>query len=249
MKISSATRRNFIEVAGGAGLAFFGFCRLGTADESVRGVDGPDRAQKILRVGMARPMRHIYPVSQFDQAGLVLSQHLGEHLCAADSIQLRPVLATRWWSSEDDTLWTFEIRPDVVFHDGETLTAGDVAASITRQNDDVAAKIVDPLTVAFRLPAPDPHFPWSVSSLNHASIIVPAEMEDPPVGTGPFRLHDFSASQGTVFLPHEGYWNRDALPPAARAIARLEFVYYADAAEAYEAALRGDVDRFLLPPV
>ena len=40
-------------------------------------------------------------------------------------------LAERWALSDDGTTWTFELRPDVTWHDGQPLTAEDVAFSYT----------------------------------------------------------------------------------------------------------------------
>ena len=43
-----------------------------------------------------------------------------------------PLLAKSWTSNEDGTVWTFELRDDVTFHDGEKMTAAAVVDSINR---------------------------------------------------------------------------------------------------------------------
>jgi len=43
-----------------------------------------------------------------------------------------PGLATEWESNDDGTVWTFTLRDDVTFHDGEELRAGAVQASFAR---------------------------------------------------------------------------------------------------------------------
>ena len=43
-----------------------------------------------------------------------------------------PGLATSWETSDDGLTWTFDIRDDVVFSDGEPLTAEDVAFTFSR---------------------------------------------------------------------------------------------------------------------
>ena len=45
---------------------------------------------------------------------------------------LVPALATEWEASEDGLTWTFTIREDIKFHNGDTLTAEDVAWSWDR---------------------------------------------------------------------------------------------------------------------
>ena len=43
-----------------------------------------------------------------------------------------PGLATEWESNDDGTVWTFTLRDDVTFHDGEALSADAVQASFAR---------------------------------------------------------------------------------------------------------------------
>src|SRR5438477_13169954 len=49
------------------------------------------------------------------------------------NLKLEPALATKWGQS-DPTTWFFDIRPNVKFHDGSTLTADDVVFSLNRAN-------------------------------------------------------------------------------------------------------------------
>lgn len=46
-----------------------------------------------------------------------------------------PMLATEWTKNEDGTVWTFQIRDDVTFHDGTPLTAQQVVNSFQRSMD------------------------------------------------------------------------------------------------------------------
>ena len=84
-----------------------------------------------------------------------------------ETYEIVPSLATAWSISDDGLAWTFEIRPDVIFHDGSALDAEDVVASIERAMEpesnrttslltrvsDVAA--VDEDTVEVNLSEPD----------------------------------------------------------------------------------------------
>ena len=47
------------------------------------------------------------------------------------NMEILPQLAESWVATADDT-WIFNIRRGVMFHDGSSLTAGDVAFSINR---------------------------------------------------------------------------------------------------------------------
>lgn len=48
---------------------------------------------------------------------------------------LVPALASGWNVEDDARTWTFRLRGDVTFHDGERLRAGDVTASLARACD------------------------------------------------------------------------------------------------------------------
>ena len=52
---------------------------------------------------------------------------------------LVPALATEWAASEDGLTWTFTLREDVIFHNGDPLTAEDVAWSWERTIFDPAS--------------------------------------------------------------------------------------------------------------
>ena len=72
-----------------------------------------------------------------------------------------PLLAERWETSADGLVWTFHLRPNVTFHDGEPLSAEAVKLSIEAAKDHSGASfiwaplktidIVDSQTVRFNL--------------------------------------------------------------------------------------------------
>lgn len=63
----------------------------------------------------------VYATKEDDQGRLI-----------ADPTKVDPHLATDWNVSEDGTLWTFNLRDDVVFHSGNPLTSADVKYSFDR---------------------------------------------------------------------------------------------------------------------
>ncbi|HEC34952.1 MAG TPA: ABC transporter substrate-binding protein [Anaerolineae bacterium] len=136
-----------------------------------------------------------------------------------------PALAESWDVSEDGLTWTFHLRPGVKFHDGDTLTADAVVASIERTRalgtgaswiwwmvDSIEA--VDELTVEFTLSTPYP-LDRVVASTYAAWIMSPtaAAMEDSEwfeagneAGTGPWMLESYTPDEEVVLTRFEDYW-------------------------------------------
>jgi peptide/nickel transport system substrate-binding protein len=69
-----------------------------------------------------------------DGESLRVIQQIFETLVALEPGGTEPVpgLAESWEPNEDGTEWTFQIRPDVTFHDGDPLTAEAVCANFDR---------------------------------------------------------------------------------------------------------------------
>ena len=69
--------------------------------------------------------------------GIMVLQNVYETLTHYDpeTGKVVPMLATSWSSNEDGTVWVFQIRDDVVFHDGSKLTAQQVVNSFKRSMD------------------------------------------------------------------------------------------------------------------
>ncbi|HLN13071.1 MAG TPA: ABC transporter substrate-binding protein [bacterium] len=119
---------------------------------------------------------------------------------------LVPDLAASWTMSPDGIQWTFRLKPNVRFHNGKVLDAGDVAATFTRILDpktaspkrgDFAAidrvEVVDPLTVRFVLR--QAFAPFLAALGQGWGAILPAnaiasgnDFGSHPIGTGPFQL-------------------------------------------------------------
>lgn len=137
-----------------------------------------------------------------------------------------PLLAERWESDADGTVWTFYLRPNVKFHDGEPLTADAVKMSIEAAADHGGAsfiwwmldsiEVVDDLTVKFNLTTSAP-IDLIASSLYGAWIVSPKALEAAAAdenyfetgieaGTGPYMLESYKADQEIVLTRFDDYW-------------------------------------------
>jgi len=137
---------------------------------------------------------------------------------------LVPKLAESWDASADATQWTFKLRKGVEFHDGRTLNADDVIASINHhrgENSTSSAKtMVDPIVeisadgdrVKFVLSGGDADFPFKLSSFNF-----PIYQANPNgslnwksrIGTGGYVLKDFDPGVRASFERNPNYWQGD----------------------------------------
>ena len=105
----------------------------------------PAAAENVLRWSSVGGAATIDPHG-FDEAPTFaqLSQ-VYEGLIGVDSnLELVPRLATAWRLVEP-TIWEFELRPNVRFHDGTPLTAEDVVFSIARAKADLLGGVAGPL--------------------------------------------------------------------------------------------------------
>lgn len=139
----------------------------------------------------------------------------------SDTLEAEPALAIDW-ENEDPLTWTFKLREDVTFHDGEPFTAEDVkytfdkildpdfkAPYITLYAPIESIEVIDEYTVQFNLG--QPYAPL----INYLDIgIVPkhiAEQDEnklasEPIGTGPYKMMKWEKNNKIHFEANEAYW-------------------------------------------
>ncbi len=85
------------------------------------------KAGGTLRVAILAPTKPPEPSQVADEGGLAVISIVGEFLTFSDAqLNLKPWLATSWKPNAAATVWTFQIRKGVKFHNGQTMTADDV---------------------------------------------------------------------------------------------------------------------------
>lgn len=145
-----------------------------------------------------------------------------------DGLNIVPALATSWEVSDDGTVWTFQLRDDVVFHNGRAMTADDVVYTYERLLDPEtgsgnAYKLVGspsiealgPTTVQFTLAEPSGIFLGSLAIDKSLGIIARESVEDgtintTPIGTGPFAITEFLPGTSLTLERNDAYWKTDA---------------------------------------
>lgn len=129
-------------------------------------------------------------------------------------------VASDYKVSEDGTVYTFTLRENVKFHNGDTVTAEDVKYSIERnagmldQQLLVSAfariesiNILDASTVEVVLSEADTEF------IGYMTVaIIPKDYNgqaSAPVGTGPFRFVSYTPQQSIKMEKFADYWQKD----------------------------------------
>ncbi|MGW4856674.1 ABC transporter substrate-binding protein [Streptomyces sp. NPDC004288] len=168
-----------------------------------------------------------------------------------------PGLATAWTSSPDKLTWTYTIRKDSTWSDGQRATAEDAAWTFNKMMTDPNAATAngsftanfaqvtapDPQTLVIRLKKPQatmtaldvpivPKHVWEkvtdFSKFNNDKTF-------PIVGNGPFVITDYKVDQYIKLKPNEKFWR------GAPKFDELVFKYYKDGDAAVAALQKGEV--------
>lgn len=207
---SNLSRRALL--AGAAGLAIgMALVSHGTAAETARA--GVLR-YATLGLDTSDPHRHT--------GSIAVQQAYVETLTSiAANGAVEPFLAESFDVSSDGLVYTFKLRPDVKFHNGDVMTAADVAANFERVKSKVkggwlvtamqlvtAIETPDDQTVVVKLNAPYAPF---LNLLSELWILSPKsdgweETIKTPIGTGPFTFGTWQPKVKLTAPAFADYW-------------------------------------------
>ncbi|AIJ45037.1 ABC transporter substrate-binding protein [Comamonas testosteroni] len=164
-----------------------------------------------------------------------------------------PLLAESWEVSSDLKTYTFRLRKDVKFQNGEPFNAAAVKFSFDRAASDkstnkdkrtfanLSTKVADEHTVVLTSQEIDPDFLFMMGQAT--SIIVEpksaATNASKPVGTGPYQLAAWARGSSVTLSAWPGYRSATGIR-----IKRAVFRFIPDPAAQVAALLAGDVDAF-----
>ena len=181
----------------------------------------------------------------------------------APDLKLVPHLVTRWELSADGLSMPIELRDDVVFHNGDRMTADDFRftfferikstpgldiANSWRKVQDI--EVLSPTKAVMRFSSPAPTAPVWLAFLG--SYLVPKAYVEQvgaqafaqkPVGTGPYRLVEWEVNGRIVLERNDKYWG------PRPAIRRVTVQIIKDPSARVAAVQSGQVDLAINLPV
>lgn len=167
---------------------------------------------------------------------------------------VQPLLAQSWQVSDDQRIWTFRLRDDATFHNGQPFNAQIVkytferAAAKDSTNKDKALfasfeKITTPdaHTVVVHSKHPNPNLPFLLGQAT-AIMVESSSVENNrtnPVGTGPYTVAEWKKGASVTLQKWAQYRAADTI-----AINLAVFRFVSDVAAQSAALLAGDIDIF-----
>ena len=154
-----------------------------------------------------------------DRAARVVTGNLFESLIFRDrNAQLAPGLALSW-GPIDETTWEFTLREGVMFHDGSPFNAQSAAFSVNRMVAEdfetqrgsyirgiLSAEAVGDYTIRVNTDGPDAILPLQMAQVPMVPDGAGDEMNDSPIGTGPYMFAGWDRGQSITAELFDGYW-------------------------------------------
>jgi len=183
---------------------------------------------KDLVVAVTGEAKSLDPHNTTDSASKSIYSVMAETLVSLEENgDISPLLAKSWEKSEDGKTWTFQLQEGVKFTDGEPFNAEAVKTSFDRVTNEenklarypLLGPFIESITangeneVVFQLKEPVGPFLNILAFASGSNIISPKSIEageesikTNPIGTGPYKLKNWSPGSDTVFEANKDYW-------------------------------------------
>ena len=226
--------------------------------------------RQVFRYNEHKNISSLDPAFAKDNANIWAVHQLFNGLVQLDeNMNIKPCIASQWEISENGTLYTFYLRPDIYFHAHEKfgptktrlVTAADFEFSFKRlldpklaspggwvlsAVDDFFAK--DNHTFQIKLKHPFPAF-LGLLSMKYCSV-VPKEIieyygtdfRSHPIGTGPFFLKRWSENNKLVFRNNQRYFEIDSAGNKLPYLEAIAITFLADKQSEYSQFIQGNLD-------
>lgn len=204
------------------------------------------QSRPVLNVAVDNLWANINPINGISTTTRRFFPNIYSHLIERDYINdeqgliLTPGLATEW--TQNGNVWTIKLREGVRFHNGEVMTAEDVAFTLgperlwgpepfeprgrTFTAGFVRVEAVDDLTVEIETEREDPYIPGKLTG--YIGFVVPKKayldmgvdaFGQAPIGTGPYKVTLFRSGEVLEMEAFDDYW--EGPPPAQKIVWRI----------------------------
>ncbi|MFB7185319.1 ABC transporter substrate-binding protein [Streptomyces sp. NPDC056230] len=213
----------------------------------------------------AEPYTLDYALAYDYPPNTVLANVCEQLLRVTPDMKIEPGLAVKY-TNPDPKTWVYTLRPGVKFHDGSTMTADDVVASLERHMDPatgspwgssfknvVSIEKSGTLEVTIRLSKPDvllnELMAASPGTVESAAFLAKAGKDyGGPKGkvdcTGPYSLDSWAQGDSLTLKKNNAYWDRSLTPKADT----VKFTFIEDPSARTNAFLSGTADGGYLVP-
>ncbi|TVQ37199.1 MAG: glutathione ABC transporter substrate-binding protein [Spirochaetaceae bacterium] len=216
-----------------------------------------------LTIAIGAEPESLDPVKMTSAPAATVGEHVVERLIYMEEDgSLTPMLATSWEANADSTVWTFQIRRGVTFHDGAPLNAEAVRMNLARFVDpNVGAayafllgsvqdiRATGEYTLQISLAQP---FAPILSHLSHSfiGIVSPNQIRglaadgtfENPIGTGPYVMERWRRGDSIRLRVNEDYWG------ATPQIPNLVFNFIPEESARIVALETGEADAIMAVP-
>ncbi|SCL19998.1 peptide/nickel transport system substrate-binding protein [Micromonospora pallida] len=210
-----------------------------------------DYTDRSMRVGIASLSTSdtLDPAKITTSGGYAIASQLYDTLTVFSKTgAVEPSLATSVEAGDNAATWTVTLRDDAKWQDGSPVTADDVLFTLDRIFDKklppasslpfVDPKRIDKVddhTLTFHLKYPTSVFAEAFATPTLS--IVPKTFDAAkPIGSGPFKLGDYTAGNRVTFTANQDYWGDGPHTSG------LELISFADAAAEAKALIGGQID-------
>lgn len=249
--------KNYVGKKAAGALALAALLAVSACGESSGSVaNGPEKGERLVIADETQPLSGLDPImaQAHDAKRLIAQLYEGLVQLGPDGLTIEPALATSW-KKKSPTVYEFELRDGVTFHDGSEMTAEDVVFSIERILDPEQSspyrslyrvktvEATDDSHVVITLRQPQASLlrllaqPWSggIVDKEWTTTVSAAEIKTQENGTGPYQLDSFKEGASIRTSAYKGYWGE------APAITSVEFRVMPDEATRVQALRSGAI--------
>src|SRR3989338_3868571 len=219
-----------------------------------------------LREGAIGLPRAINPVLAITEIDRDISALVYAGLTKYQNDTIAPDIAKSWKISDDGLTYDFVLRDDVIFSNGEPVTAADVAFTIQKIQDpaiksprradwaNITVSEISPTQIRFALKQPYAPFvtnttigiiPKNIWSTVSDDQFIFSQYNVEPIGAGPYDLSDITRDKSGIHTAYHLETRRDYHGKTPH-VGTISFIFFADQEKALAALDEGLIDSLSL---